>query len=132
MGTGSTDTANAMTVIGPHEHRAAEPDLGRVAECRLLPRAPLEPAGRWSLSAGSSATQLPLAPRCASTGTARLVRCTEPRRRRLRPADPGLADARPSPASGTYRVVVQRHPRTATSQHRSSTSYTVRLFTPTS
>lgn len=56
MGSGATDNANAITVMGPTS--AARPNPAYVAwpTAGYFPR-PMEPAGRWSLSAGDPNTR---------------------------------------------------------------------------
>src|SRR3954447_2777588 len=55
MGTGSTDTANAMTVIGPSSTRRPNPAWVSWPTAGYFPST-LEPNGRWSLSAGNRST----------------------------------------------------------------------------
>jgi hypothetical protein len=52
MGSGSTDTANALTVIGPTNAYRPNPTYVGWPSAGYFPNA-LEPNGRWSLSAGS-------------------------------------------------------------------------------
>lgn len=54
MGSGSTATANALTVIGPTNQYRPSPTWVGWPTAGYFPN-PLEPAGRWSLSAGSQA-----------------------------------------------------------------------------
>jgi hypothetical protein len=54
MGSGATDTANAITVIGPTSRSRPNPAWVSWPTAGQFP-APLEPAGRWSLSAGNRA-----------------------------------------------------------------------------
>ena len=55
MGTGSTGTANAITVIGPQSSSRPNPAWVSWPTAGWFP-SPLEPHGRWSLSAGSTST----------------------------------------------------------------------------
>ena len=52
MGTGSTDTANAMTVVGPTAAGRPNPAWVSWPSAGYFPTT-LEPGGRWSLSAGN-------------------------------------------------------------------------------
>ena len=54
MGTGATDTANALTVIGPTARNRPNPAWVSWPTAGYFPST-LEPAGRWSLSAGNPA-----------------------------------------------------------------------------
>jgi hypothetical protein len=54
MGSGATHTANAITVIGPTSRSRPNPAWVSWPTAGQFP-APLEPAGRWSLSAGNRA-----------------------------------------------------------------------------
>jgi uncharacterized protein YkwD len=53
MGSGTTDTANALTVIGPTNSYRPNPPYVGWPSAGYFPNA-MEPGGRWSLSAGSS------------------------------------------------------------------------------
>lgn len=55
MGSGSTDDANALTVIGPTSATRPNPAYVSWPTAGWFP-APLEPDGRWSLSAGNRRT----------------------------------------------------------------------------
>ncbi len=128
MGSGSTDTANAITVIGPASARRPNPAWVSWPTAGWFPR-PLEPGGRWSLSAGNPRTDFRRATvRVYRNGTA--VRAT---RLRVRPgyAQPTLVWQVPArqAKSGTYRVVV-RGVRRAGSPRPYGRTYTVRMFTP--
>jgi uncharacterized protein YkwD len=128
MGSGSTTTANALTVIGPTSQYRPNPSYVGWPSAGYFPNA-LEPGGRWSLSAGSKAVsfrdarvyaynhdgvRIPVHKYSVHTGY----------------AQPTLVWSMPSwIGTGTYRISV-------TGIHKSgywgsmSTSYTVRLFTP--
>ncbi len=128
MGNGSTSTANAITVIGPTSARRPNPAWVSWPTAGWFPR-PLEPGGRWSLSAGNSRTDFARATvRVHRNGTA--VRVTK---LRVRPgyAQPTLVWQLPAAQakSGTYRVVV-RGVRRAGSAKPFGRTYTVRMFTP--
>jgi hypothetical protein len=52
MGSGSTKTANALTVIGPSSSARPNPTFVQWPSAGWFPNA-IEPGGRWSLSAGN-------------------------------------------------------------------------------
>ena len=54
MGSGSTNTANALTVVGPTNSYRPNPTYVGWPSAGYFPNA-LEPSGRWSLSSGSKA-----------------------------------------------------------------------------
>lgn len=130
MGSGSTHTANAITVIGPTADRRPNPAWVSWPTAGWFPR-PLEPSGRWSLSAGSSRTDF----RRASVRVYRDGTRVTAKRLRVRPgyAQPTLVWQIPArqARSGTYRVVVRGVRRAGTAKAFGRT-YTVRLFTPAS
>ncbi len=130
MGSGSTDTANAITVMGPTSGARPNPAWVAWPTAGWFPDA-LEPSGRWSLSAGNKAISF----RRASVRVYRdgkLVRTVR------HPVSNGYAQptvAWDMPAhlarSGTFKVVVSglRRPGKKSKRSRSYT-YTVRMFTP--
>lgn len=126
MGSGSTNNANAVTVIGPT--KAGRPNPAYVAwpSAGYFPRT-LEPGGRWSLSAGNKRTSF-------KNARVRVFRNGQPMRAvRYRPhngyAMPTLvwqlnaAQAK----SGTYRVVVRG---IKVGKKKITRSYSVRMFSP--
>ena len=128
MGTGSTATANAMTVIGPQSSSRPNPAWVSWPTAGWFP-APLEPDGRWSLSAGSTSTSF-------ASATVRVYREGQLVRAVRQPVEDGYAMPTlvwqlPSatPRSGLFKVTVSgiRH---AGSTQRTTRSYWVRLFTP--
>lgn len=129
MGTGSTDTANALTVIGPSSARRPNPRYVGWPTAGYFPNA-LEPNGRWSLSAGLKSVKF---------GKARVRVFRDGVRIPVRKhavhsgyAQPTLVWEMPAGMSrtGAYRVVVKNIHRKGTTK-RFKYAYTVRLFTPT-
>jgi uncharacterized protein YkwD len=130
MGSGSTDTANAMTVIGPTDTARPNPAWVSWPTAGYFPR-PLEPGGRWSLSAGNKQMDFRRATvRVYRNGVA--LHATK-----LRVANgyaqPTLVWQLPAPStrSGTFTVVV-RGAHLAGSTASIGRTYVVRLFEPTS
>jgi uncharacterized protein YkwD len=130
MGTGSTDTANAMTVIGPTAARRPNPTWVSWPSAGYFPST-LEPGGRWSLSAGNKAMDL-------SRATVKVFRNGEPvRATKLRVqngyAQPTLVWQVPAATatSGTYRVIV-RGAHLPGSRKSVGRAYVVRMFDPSS
>ncbi|MFL6108907.1 MAG: CAP domain-containing protein [Marmoricola sp.] len=129
MGSGTTDTANALTVIGPTNAYRPSPRYVGWPSAGYFPNA-LEPSGRWSLSAGSksydftyahvyaynhSGTRIPVHKYAVHSGY----------------AQPTVVWQMPSwiGKSGSYTIKVTGIKRSGYSGS-TSTSYTVRLFTP--
>ncbi len=129
MGTGSTNTANALTVIGPSSASRPNPRYVAWPTAGYFPNA-MEPNGRWSLSAGlkgvkfgkarikvfRNGVQIPVRKHAVHNGY----------------AQPTIVWEMPSGFSKTaaYKVVVKNIRRKGTTK-RFKYSYTVRLFTPT-
>ncbi|MCW2755371.1 MAG: hypothetical protein JWQ32_2782 [Marmoricola sp.] len=128
MGSGSTDKANALTVVGPTSASRPNPRYVSWPTPGYFPNA-LEPHGRWSLSAGLNSVSFARARIAVYDGT------------RLIPvhkfavengyAQPTLVWQMPAGISLThaYKVVVT-HIRRAGIRRNLSHTYTVRLFTP--
>jgi uncharacterized protein YkwD len=130
MGSGATDTANAMTVIGPTAARRPNPAWVSWPTAGYFPR-PLEPNGLWSLSAGNKRMNF-------SHATVRVLRNGHAvRTTKLRVqngyAQPTLAWRVPakSAKSGTFKVVV-RGAHLGGSRKPVGRTYVVRMFTPSS
>ena len=133
MGTGATNTANAITVIGPSSYSRANPAWVSWPTPGYFPK-PLAPAGRWSLSAGDVRTQFGLAHvrvyKLSATG--HFYRIWRVHRYAVHNgyAQPTLVWQMPAGSnSGVYRVVV-------TNIHKSgfartfTRAYRVHFFTP--
>ena len=128
MGSGSTNTANAITVIGPTSSYRPNPAYVAWPTAGYFPSS-LEPAGRWSLSAGNRAISFTYATvRVYRNGT--LIQTVK------NPvasgyAQPTLVWQVPTDVarSGTFRVVVSGIRKSGTST-RYSRSYSVNMFTP--
>ena len=129
VGTGSTDTANALTVIGPTSSSRPNPKYVGWPTAGYFPNA-IEPSGRWSLSAGRSSTKFT---------HARVIVWHNGMRVPVHKyavhsgyAQPTLVWEMPNNFSktGDYRVVV-KNIRRGGSHKRFKYAYTVRLFTPT-
>ncbi|MET0838172.1 MAG: hypothetical protein ABWY19_05280, partial [Marmoricola sp.] len=128
MGTGSTDTANAMTVIGPVAPRRPNPAWVAWPTAGYFPNT-LEPGGRWSLSAGNTRTDFRRATvRVYRNGHA--VRATKLRVHNGY-AQPTLAWQLPTGTarSGTFTVVVRGVHRAGV-RNAFGRTYRVRMFTP--
>ena len=128
MGSGSTHTANAMTVIGPTAAGRPNPAWVSWPTAGYFPRT-LEPNGRWSLSAGNRRADFR---RATVTSTATATRSAR--------SGSGVHNGYGMPTlvwqipatlakSGTYRVVVRGVHRAGTRKTFGRT-YDVRMFTP--
>ena len=130
MGTGSTDTANAMTVIGPTAAKRPNPAWVSWPTAGYFPDA-LEPGGRWSLSAGNRKLDF----RRATVKVYRNGQAVHATRLRVRNgyAQPTLVWQLPAStaSSGTFKVVV-RGARLHGSRASIGRTYVVRMFTPSS
>lgn len=128
MGSGSTSTANALTVIGPTSAYRPNPRYVSWPTAGWFPN-PMEPQGRWSLSSGLNSVSFARARVAVYDGAHRLAVHKYPVENGY--AQPTLVWQMPAGISQThpYRVVVtgirQAHHRRALSY-----TYTVRLFTP--
>jgi uncharacterized protein YkwD len=129
VGTGSTDTANALTVIGPTSSARPNPRWVGWPTAGYFPNA-IEPDGRWSLSSGRRNLSFAKARVRVYQGTHRIP----VRKYRVENgyAMPTLVWQMPAGFSktGAYRVVVKNIKKRG-SHKRLHTSYVVRLFTPT-
>lgn len=128
MGTGSTQTANALTVIGPTSATRPNPRWVGWPTIGYFPNA-LEPNGRWSLSAGLRSVSFKYASVAVYKGTTRI-----PVRKYAVHngyGQPTLVWQMPSSFSKTaaYRVVVSGIRQVGVSRPFRK-EYTVRLFTP--
>lgn len=130
VGTGSTNTANALTVIGPSSKRRPNPKYVGWPTAGYFPNA-MEPNGRWSLSAGRKDVSFKRAKVIVYRGSTRIH--VHKYAVHSGYAQPTLVWQMPSGFSKTssYRVVV-KNIRHAGSKRHFKTSYVVRLFTPTS
>jgi uncharacterized protein YkwD len=128
VGTGSTDTANALTVIGPTSSARPNPRYVGWPTAGYFPN-PMEPAGRWSLSAGKRSVSFAKARVHVYRGATRIpVHKYAVHNGYAQPTVVWQMPAGFSKASA-YRVVVTNI-RHKGSSKRFKTSYTVRLFTP--
>jgi uncharacterized protein YkwD len=130
VGTGSTDTANALWVIGPTSSSRPNPRYVGWPTAGYFPNA-IEPNGRWSLSAGLRRVSFAKARiRVYHNGVAVAI---HKYRVENGYAQPTLVWQMPSgfAKSGSYRIVV-KNIRKRHSSKRFKYAYTVRLFTPTS
>jgi len=129
MGSGTTDTANALTVIGPTSSSRPNPRYVGWPTAGYFPNA-LEPSGRWSLSAGSKKVSFAYAKVYAYNhdGVSIPVRKYSVHSGY---AQPTLVWKMPSwiGKNGSYRIKVTGIKKSGYSGSY-STSYTVRLFTP--
>jgi uncharacterized protein YkwD len=129
VGTGSTDTANALTVIGPTSRTRPNPRYVGWPTAGYFPNA-IEPDGRWSLSSGRRNVSFAKARVRVYQGTHRIA----VRKYRVENgyAMPTLVWQMPAGFSktGAFRVVVT-HIKKRGSHKRLHKSYVVRLFTPT-
>jgi uncharacterized protein YkwD len=130
MGTGSTDTANAMTVVGPTSDSRPNPTWVSWPTAGYFPEA-LEPGGRWSLSAGDSRMDF-------SKATVRVYRNGKAVRATKLHVHNGYAQptlvwqlASSTASSGTFKVVVSGAHLPGSKKSLGRT-WTVRLFTPSS
>jgi len=129
MGSGTTDTANALTVIGPTSSTRPNPPYVGWPTAGYFPNA-LEPSGRWSLSAGSKSVSFQYAHVYAynSSGVSIPVHKYAVHSGY---AQPTVVWQMPSwiGKSGTYRIKVTGIKKAGYSRSLTA-SYTVRLFTP--
>jgi uncharacterized protein YkwD len=130
MGNGSTDTANAMTVIGPTAAGRPNPTWVSWPSAGYFPSS-LEPGGRWSLSAGNKLMDF----RRATVRVYRDGHAIHTTRLRVQDgyAQPTLVWQVPAATarSGTFRVVV-RGAHLAGSRKSIGRAYVVRMFDPSS
>ena len=130
MGTGSTQTANAMTVIGPQAARRPNPAWVSWPTAGYFPKT-LEPGGRWSLSAGHKRTDF----RRATVQVYRDGQRVRATKLRVHDgyAQPTLVWQLPAETArtGTFTVVVRGVRRTGSTKPFGRT-YRVRMFTPSS
>src|SRR4051812_2461977 len=130
MGTGSTDTANAMTVIGPSAAGRPNPAWVSWPTAGYFPTT-LEPGGRWSLSSGNKLMDF----RRATVRVYRDGRAVRATKLRVQNgyAQPALVWQLPAgtTTSGTFKVVV-RGAHLKGSPASVAHSYVVRLFEPSS
>jgi uncharacterized protein YkwD len=128
VGTGSTDTANALTVIGPTSASRPNPRFVGWPTAGYFPNA-IEPNGRWSLSAGRSRVSFAKARVRIYRGTTRIPVHKFAVEKGY--AQPTLVWQMPAGFSktATYRVVVSNI-RPMGSSKRYKHTYNVRLFTP--
>lgn len=128
MGTGSTEVANALTVIGPTSANRPNPRWVGWPTAGYFPNA-LEPGGRWSLSAGRRDVNFRYARIAVFQGTTRIP--VHKYTVHGGYAQPTLVWQMPSTfnKSKAYRVVVTNIKRPGTTK-RLRAEYTVRLFTP--
>ncbi len=130
MGSGSTPTANAITVVGPTSSTRPNPRWVQWPSAGYFPNT-MEPNGRWSLSSGYRTVSF----RYAQVAVYKSDGAKVPGVRKYTPhggyAQPTLVWQMPStfPKSATYTVVVTGIKKTGYSGSL-STKYTVRLFTP--
>lgn len=129
VGTGSTDTANALTVIGPSSSARPNPRYVGWPTAGYFPNA-IEPDGRWSLSSGRRNVSFAKARVRVYQGTHRIP--VHKYRVENGYAMPTLVWQMPAGFSKTsaYRVVVTNIKKRG-SHKRLHKSYVVRLFTPT-
>lgn len=129
MGSGSTDTANALTVIGPSSKARPNPRWVGWPTAGYFPNA-IEPNGRWSLSAGRNGTNFSKARIIVKHAGARVP--VHKYAVHGGYAQPTVVWQMPAGFSttGDYRVVVKNIRRSGSHKHFKY-AYTVRLFTPT-
>jgi len=129
VGTGSTNTANALTVIGPTSRNRPNPRWVGWPTAGYFPNA-IEPGGRWSLSSGRGNVSFGRAHVRVYYGSTRLG--VHQYRVENGYAQPTLVWQMPAsfPNTGSFRVVVTNIKKKG---HRRPlhASYTVNLFTPT-
>ncbi len=130
MGSGSTHTANAITVIGPTSSSRPNPAWVAWPTSGYFPRT-MEPAGRWSLSSGNRAISFRYA-------TVRVYRNGSLLRTVKHPvasgyAMPTLVWQVPTDVArfGSFKVVVRGIRKSGTTQ-RYAHSYSVNMFSPSS
>jgi uncharacterized protein YkwD len=129
VGTGSTTTANALTVIGPRSSARPNPRWVGWPTAGYFPNA-IEPNGRWSLSSGRSNVSFAHA-KVRVYHDGRRVPVHQYRVENGY-AQPTLVWQMPASFSkaGAYRVVVG-HIKKRGKKKPLRTAYTVNLFTPT-
>ena len=129
VGTGSTSTANALTVIGPRSSSRPNPRWVGWPTAGYFPNA-IEPNGRWSLSSGRGNVSFAHARVRVYHNGARVP----VHRYRVENgyAQPTLVWQMPAGFSttGSYRVIVG-HIKKKGTKRPLRTAYTVTLFTPT-
>jgi uncharacterized protein YkwD len=128
VGTGSTDTANALTVIGPTSSSRPNPRWVGWPTAGYFPNA-IEPNGRWSLSSGRRNLSFAKAHVFVYYGSSRIS--VHQYRTENGYAQPTLVWQMPSSmrTTGTYRVVVKNIKKRG-HRHPLHTAYRVTLFTP--
>ncbi len=128
MGSGSTNKANALTVVGPTSASRPNPRYVAWPTAGWFPNA-MEPNGRWSLSAGLSRVNFARARIAVYDGSRRLY--VHKYAVESGYAQPTLVWQMPAGISKThaYKVVVTGIRRPGIRRNLSYT-YTVRLFTP--
>jgi len=129
MGSGSTSTANALTVIGPSSSSRPNPRWVSWPTAGYFPNM-IEPAGRWSLSSGLTSVSFSSAKVAVYSAGKRLAVTKLPVHEGY--GQPTLAWQMPAniDTTATYKVVVsgiRKAGRTASLRR----VYKVRLFTPT-
>ncbi len=129
MGSGSTDTANAITVMGPTSSSRPNPTWVAWPSAGWFPNS-LEPSGRWSLSSGNRSVDF-------GRASVRVYRDGSLVRTVRHPVaggygQPTLAWQMPDGTgrSGTFRVVVSGI-RLRGSENSYTSAYDVRMFAPT-
>lgn len=129
VGTGSTTTANALTVIGPRSAARPNPRWVGWPTAGYFPNA-IEPNGRWSLSSGRSNISFARAKVRVYHNGVRVP--VHQYRTENGYAQPTLVWQMPAGFSptGAYRVIVG-HIKKKGSRKLLHTAYTVNLFTPT-
>jgi uncharacterized protein YkwD len=129
MGTGSTDTANALTVIGPTSSTRPNPRWVGWPTAGYFPNA-IEPNGRWSLSSGRRNVSFAKARVKVFHGSTRIW--VHKYAVHSGYAQPTVVWRMPSgfSKSATYKVVVKNIRRKG-SDRRFKHKYWVSLFTPT-
>jgi uncharacterized protein YkwD len=129
VGTGSTATANALSVIGPRSSARPNPRWVGWPTAGYFPNA-IEPNGRWSLSAGRRGISFAHAKVRVYHNGARVSVHKYPVENGY--AQPTLVWQMPAGFSttGSYKVVVA-HIKKAGKRKPLRTAYTVNLFTPT-
>jgi hypothetical protein len=128
MGTGATQTANAITVLGPTSTRRPNPGWVAWPTAGYFPDG-LEPAGRWSLSAGNRTVSFRYA-RVRVSRNGQLVKTVK------NPVVGGYAQPTMSwempdhlAKTGKFKVVVSGIRRSGSSKRYTKTYY-VAMFTP--
>jgi uncharacterized protein YkwD len=129
VGTGSTDTANALTVVGPTSRARPNPRWVGWPTAGYFPNA-IEPDGRWSLSSGRRNVSFAKARVRVYRGSVRVP--VHKYRVESGYAQPTLVWQMPAgfDKASTYRVVVSNIRKSGT-KRPIRTAYKVSLFTPT-